>query len=107
MSNREDPGEKTMSNIDQPCEPYSTDTGIADSYKEGRLHPRTIFSGNRELKRGIYMIWTIFVVLVVLWLLGIGTSYTMGGFIIAERKAMKRITRRDPKASHNRQGICD
>jgi hypothetical protein len=81
MSNREDPGEKTMSNIDQPCEPYSTDTGIADSYKEGRLHPRTIFSGNRELKRGIYMIWTIFVVLVVLWLLGIGTSYTMGGFI--------------------------
>jgi hypothetical protein len=27
------------------------------------------------------MIWTIFVVLVVLWLLGIGTSYTMGGFI--------------------------
>ena len=27
------------------------------------------------------MIWTIFVILVVLWLLGIVTSYTMGGFI--------------------------
>jgi Family of unknown function (DUF5670) len=27
------------------------------------------------------MLWTIFVVLVVLWLLGIVTSYTMGGFI--------------------------
>ena len=27
------------------------------------------------------MIWTIFVVLVVLWLLGIVTSYTFGGFI--------------------------
>ena len=27
------------------------------------------------------MIWTIFVVLVALWLLGLVTSYTMGGFI--------------------------
>jgi hypothetical protein len=27
------------------------------------------------------MLWTIFVILVVLWLLGIVTSYTMGGVI--------------------------
>jgi hypothetical protein len=27
------------------------------------------------------MLWTIFVVLLVLWLLGLVTSYTMGGFI--------------------------
>ena len=27
------------------------------------------------------MLWTIFTVLVVLWLLGMVTSYTMGGFI--------------------------
>ena len=27
------------------------------------------------------MLWTIFVVLVVLWVLGLVTSYTMGGFI--------------------------
>jgi hypothetical protein len=27
------------------------------------------------------MLWTIFVILVVLWLLGIVASYTMGGFI--------------------------
>jgi hypothetical protein len=27
------------------------------------------------------MLWTIFVVLVVLWLLGLTTSYTLGGFI--------------------------
>ena len=27
------------------------------------------------------MLWTIFVVLIVLWLLGLATSYTMGGFI--------------------------
>ena len=27
------------------------------------------------------MLWTIFIVLLVLWLLGMVTSYTMGGFI--------------------------
>jgi hypothetical protein len=27
------------------------------------------------------MLWTIFVILLVMWLLGMITSYTMGGFI--------------------------
>jgi hypothetical protein len=27
------------------------------------------------------MLWTLFVILLVLWLLGLVTSYTMGGFI--------------------------
>jgi hypothetical protein len=27
------------------------------------------------------MLWTIFVILLVLWLLGLVTSYTMGGFV--------------------------
>jgi len=27
------------------------------------------------------MLWTIFVVLLVLWILGLATSYTLGGFI--------------------------
>ena len=27
------------------------------------------------------MLWTIFVILMVLWLLGVVSSYTMGGFI--------------------------
>ncbi len=27
------------------------------------------------------MLWTIFVLLVVLWMLGLVTSYTLGGFI--------------------------
>jgi hypothetical protein len=27
------------------------------------------------------MLWTIFVILLILWLLGIATSYTLGGFI--------------------------
>lgn len=28
-----------------------------------------------------HMLWTIFVILLVLWLLGMVSSYTMGGFI--------------------------
>jgi hypothetical protein len=31
--------------------------------------------------KGINMLWTIFVILLVLWLLGLVSSYTMGGFI--------------------------
>jgi len=27
------------------------------------------------------MLWTIFIVLLILWLLGVVSSYTMGGFI--------------------------
>jgi Family of unknown function (DUF5670) len=27
------------------------------------------------------MLWTLFVILLVLWLLGLVTSYTLGGFI--------------------------
>ena len=27
------------------------------------------------------MLWTVFVILLVLWLLGLITSYTLGGFI--------------------------
>lgn len=27
------------------------------------------------------MLWTIFVILVILWLLGVVSSYTLGGFI--------------------------
>ncbi len=27
------------------------------------------------------MLWTIFVLLVILWMLGVVTSYTIGGFI--------------------------
>ena len=33
------------------------------------------------LKEDKNMLWTIFIVLLVLWALGLVTSYTMGGFI--------------------------
>jgi hypothetical protein len=34
-----------------------------------------------KLERKIIMLYTIAVVLIILWLLGLVTSYTMGGFI--------------------------
>lgn len=38
-------------------------------------------SGSDVNPRGIVMLMTIFTVLVILWLLGMVSSYTMGGFI--------------------------
>jgi hypothetical protein len=32
-------------------------------------------------KRSLKMLWTIFAVLLILWLLGLVSSYTLGGFI--------------------------
>jgi fatty acid desaturase len=37
--------------------------------------------GNRSAKKVYSMLYTIAVVLVILWLLGLVTSYTMGGFV--------------------------
>jgi uncharacterized membrane protein YtjA (UPF0391 family) len=40
------------------------------------------FCGINHLERGeTKMLWTIAVILVVLWLLGLVSSYTLGGFI--------------------------
>jgi fatty acid desaturase len=35
----------------------------------------------QHTRKDIIMLWTIAVILVILWLLGLITSYTMGGFI--------------------------
>ena len=32
-------------------------------------------------EKEVHMLWTIFVILLVLWLLGLVSSYTLGGFI--------------------------
>jgi hypothetical protein len=34
-----------------------------------------------QTAKGCRMLWTIFVILLVLWLLGVVSSYTLGGFI--------------------------
>ena len=41
----------------------------------------TNFSGVVDKRRAKEMLWTIFVILLVLWLLGVVSSYTVGGFI--------------------------
>lgn len=33
------------------------------------------------IRKEVMVLWTIFIVLLVLWLLGMVTSYTLGGFI--------------------------
>ena len=40
-----------------------------------------MFHTNQHQVRREDMLWTIFVILLVLWLLGLVTSYTLGGFI--------------------------
>jgi hypothetical protein len=35
----------------------------------------------RPGKEGLKMLWTIFVILLVLWLLGLVSGYTLGGFV--------------------------
>lgn len=42
---------------------------------------RHVLSRDQQLSRGVNMLWTIFLVLVVLWMLGVVSSYTLGGFI--------------------------
>jgi hypothetical protein len=44
----------------------------------GGWHASRTIIGPRRTSR---MLWTIFVVLLVLWLLGMVSSYTLGGFI--------------------------
>jgi hypothetical protein len=40
--------------------------------------PKKDFGGVRKEPN---MLWTIFVILLILWALGLVTSYTMGGFV--------------------------
>ena len=40
-----------------------------------------VMQPTKVLKGGQIMLWTIFVVLLILWLLGMVSSYTLGGYI--------------------------
>ena len=44
------------------------------------LHPESCLAP-QHTRKDIIMLWTIVVILVILWLLGLITSYTMGGFV--------------------------
>jgi Family of unknown function (DUF5670) len=53
----------------------------------GRARQATVVQGHQAVpwasteREEVAMLWTIFVILLVLWLLGVVTSYTLGGFI--------------------------
>ena len=42
---------------------------------------RNVIQAPRATEKEELMLWTIFVILMVLWLLGLVTSFTLGGFI--------------------------
>lgn len=59
---------------------------MPDSAASGTLLAMRWLARARQARRrgrneGGKMLWTIFVILLVLWLLGLVSSYTMGGFI--------------------------
>ena len=64
-------------------------TGITELYPDNRESPvYTAISTLPYPQAGVYtccsgyrMLWTIAVVLIILWLLGMVSSYTLGGFI--------------------------
>jgi hypothetical protein len=63
-----DPGRRAMTRIDDGA------TRQRLPGQGGRRHPHITLGG-------LIMLYTIAVVLIILWLLGLVTSYTIGGFI--------------------------
>jgi hypothetical protein len=55
----------------------ATGAEILVSISAAEPHPTKEHVTNRKER----MLWTIFVILLVLWLLGLVSSYTLGGFI--------------------------
>ena len=49
--------------------------------KAQSLPPLTVTRLGKNGKEETTMLWTIFVILLVLWLVGLVSSYTFGGFI--------------------------
>jgi hypothetical protein len=54
---------------------------VCDAAGKGRLRLINLEHWPRSMRWRLAMLYTIAVVLAVLWLLGLVTSYTMGGFI--------------------------
>lgn len=50
-----------------------------DCFQPSRLNPHQTFQLSQLGVRS--MLWTLFVILLVLWLIGVVSSYTLGGFI--------------------------
>jgi hypothetical protein len=53
---------------------------VSELHIDRRVRVAKVAMTKRRAKEAL-MLWTIFVILLVLWLLGIVTSFTLGGFI--------------------------
>ena len=69
-----------LSNCEQTYEQYGTDTRIAPSYNKCASSSHLGSAWRRGLGGRINMLWTIFVVLFAMWLLGF--SLHLGGGLI-------------------------
>lgn len=56
-------------------------TGMDVAVSNGDQDAVTILQAVSAQKEEALMLWTIFVILLILWLLGMVSSYTLGGFI--------------------------
>jgi Flp pilus assembly protein TadB len=74
----------------RPCSPGKQSQAKSFDFRQplhAKTHPNSSHAWNKtraeELKAGgkQNMLWTLFVILLVLWLLGMVTSYTLGGFV--------------------------
>jgi hypothetical protein len=54
---------------------------LAAEPRTERLWVVTVYPGEIRTEEDKALLWTIFVILLVLWLLGMVSSYTMGGYI--------------------------
>jgi hypothetical protein len=54
-------------------------TLLASVLKTGSVEP--VKDNNQHAKESLHMLWTILVILLVLWLLGLVSGYTIGGFL--------------------------
>jgi len=61
--------------------PIAKGLGIFKIVKSDKRNLSSAREDKGNLNQGKPMLWTIFVILLVLWLLGLVSSYTMGGFI--------------------------
>jgi asparagine N-glycosylation enzyme membrane subunit Stt3 len=54
---------------------------LISAYSSGFGRTIAFVKAERLHSKEVTMLWTIFVILLVMWLLGMATSYTLGGFI--------------------------
>jgi hypothetical protein len=66
--------------MDRPIQDLSNDAGRRERYPMIGWGNRSEWETRCEI-RGTDVLWTIFVILLLLWLVGVLSAYTLGGFI--------------------------